>query len=60
MFKLPLSVSGIGARVALNILGSLEPEALFRPLPVEMKKTLVTIPGIGKKTVTAPDFRVER
>ncbi len=59
VFKLLLSVSGIGARVALNILGSLEPEALFQAIASGDEKTLVTIPGIGKKTAQRLIFELK-
>lgn len=50
LFKLLLTVSGIGARAALNILGTLEPERFFQAIASGDEKLLTTIPGIGKKT----------
>lgn len=50
MFKILLTVSGIGARVAISILGVLDPAALARAIASGDEKTLVTVPGVGKKT----------
>ncbi|HHW61147.1 MAG TPA: Holliday junction branch migration protein RuvA [Syntrophomonadaceae bacterium] len=50
MFKTLLTVSGIGARGAMNILGALDPESLARAIASGDEKTLLTAPGVGKKT----------
>ncbi len=50
LFETLLGVSGIGARGALNILGSMEPESFSRAIASSDEKTLTAIPGIGKKT----------
>lgn len=59
LFKLLLSVSGIGSRAALNILGSMEPEAFFQAIASGDEKLLVTIPGIGKKTAQRLIFELK-
>jgi len=59
LFKLLLSVSGIGSRAALNILGTLEPEAFFQAVASGDEKRLVTIPGIGKKTAQRLIFELK-
>lgn len=50
MFKTLLTVSGIGARGAMNILGALDPESLVQAIASGDEKTLLTAPGVGKKT----------
>lgn len=59
LFKLLLSVSGIGSRAALNILGTLQPEAFFQAIASGDEKILVTIPGIGKKTAQRLIFELK-
>lgn len=59
LFKLLLSVSGIGSRAALNILGSLEPDTFFQAIASGDEKLLVTIPGIGKKTAQRLIFELK-
>lgn len=49
LFKTLLGVSGIGARGALNILGSLEPHQFYTAVASQDEKLLVKIPGVGKK-----------
>ena len=50
MFRLLLSVSGIGPRVALNILSGLSPAELVDTLMRENLASLTSISGIGKRT----------
>jgi Holliday junction DNA helicase RuvA len=50
MFRMLLKVTGIGPRLALQILSGLQPEELIRVLAVEDWKQLTLIPGIGPKT----------
>ncbi|MBN2644089.1 MAG: Holliday junction branch migration protein RuvA [Desulfuromonadaceae bacterium] len=50
MFILLLTISGIGPKVALNILSHMSSQALQQALLNEDIKTLSTLPGIGKKT----------
>lgn len=59
LFKRLLSVSGIGARAALNILGSLDPENFSQAIASGDEKTLTTVPGIGKKTAQRLIFELK-
>lgn len=49
LFKTLLGVSGIGPRVALNILGTMEPHQFFSSIASQDEKQLLKIPGVGKK-----------
>jgi Holliday junction DNA helicase RuvA len=50
LFGLLLSVSGVGPKVALNILSHLPANDLQQALSQGNAKHLATVPGIGKKT----------
>lgn len=50
LFHLLLGVSGIGPRVAANILGATRPEPLLNAISAEDIAFLGRLPGIGKKT----------
>jgi len=50
MFQLLLNVSGVGPRLALNILSNITADALKGALVEGNTKRLSGIPGIGKKT----------
>jgi len=50
MFILLLSISGIGPKVALNILSHMSCNDLHTALVDENAQQLATLPGIGKKT----------
>ena len=50
LFELLLSVSGIGPRTALTMVGNLEPSLFYHAVFQNDVKTLVKIPGLGKKT----------
>lgn len=50
LFKLLLGVSGIGARAALNILGKLDADRLCSAIASGDEKSLLAVPGVGKKT----------
>ncbi len=50
LFEKLISVSGIGPRLALNILSGAGPSDLLRALATSDITALVGIPGIGKKT----------
>ncbi|MCO5177785.1 MAG: Holliday junction branch migration protein RuvA [Thermomicrobiales bacterium] len=60
LFQLLLAVSGIGPRVALNILSFDEPAAIYTAISSEDVKTLSRIPGIGKKTAEQIVFHLKR
>ena len=50
LFVLLISVSGIGPKLALNILSHIPAPALLEALAEGDAKRLATLPGIGKKT----------
>ncbi len=49
VFEQVQTVSGIGPRIALALVGVLGPDDLRRAIEVEDLATLTTVPGIGKK-----------
>jgi Holliday junction DNA helicase RuvA len=49
LFKTLLGVSGVGARVALNVLGTMEPHQFYAAMASQDEKSLLKIPGVGKK-----------
>jgi len=59
LFKLLLSISGIGPKVALALLSTVSPDA-FRQAVVQEKPGLLTrVPGIGPKTAKAVIFHLK-
>jgi Holliday junction DNA helicase RuvA len=50
LFRLLLGLSGVGPKVALATLGTLEPEELRRVVATEDADALTAVPGIGKRT----------
>jgi Holliday junction DNA helicase RuvA len=50
LFQLLMTVNGVGPRLALALLGSLQPEALILALAAGDVKRLQQTPGIGRKT----------
>lgn len=50
VFLLLLGVSGIGPKLALNILSGMPPDDLIRAVGAGDAARLATIPGVGKKT----------
>lgn len=50
LFNVLLTVTGIGPRVAANILGATRPEPLLNAISTEDVAFLSRLPGIGKKT----------
>lgn len=59
LFKLLLGISGIGGRVALNILSAMNPEQFYYAVASRDEKSLTTIPGIGKKTAQRLIFELQ-
>ena len=50
LFKLLLSVSGIGPKVALSLLSTLTDDAIRNAIVAEQSNILSSVPGIGTKT----------
>jgi holliday junction DNA helicase RuvA len=50
VFKLMISVSGIGPKLAINVLSGISAEEWIRAVAVEDLKRLTGIPGVGRKT----------
>lgn len=50
MFLLLISVSGVGPKLALNIVSNISPADLGRAILAEDLQRLTRLPGIGKKT----------
>lgn len=59
IFKLLLSVSGVGPRVALDILSSLSPDVLRMAIAQENVDALDMVPGIGRKTAKKLIFHLK-
>lgn len=50
LFRLLIGLSGVGPKVALAVLATLEPEELRRAVAAEDAGALTVVPGIGKRT----------
>ncbi|OEY67246.1 Holliday junction branch migration protein RuvA [Marinobacter sp. X15-166B] len=50
LFRLLIRVNGVGPKVALGILSGLDAERFIRCIEAKDVKSLVKLPGIGKKT----------
>ena len=50
IFRLLISVSGIGPKLAINILSGIGPDALLEAIALGDVAKLQSIPGVGKKT----------
>ena len=50
LFQILIGVSGIGPKLALNILSGISPPELLRSLSSGNLSRLVSVPGIGRKT----------
>jgi Holliday junction DNA helicase RuvA len=59
LFRLLLSVSGVGPKVALVMLGTISPEALRQAVVQEEPAILSRVPGIGPKTAKAIIFHLK-
>jgi Holliday junction DNA helicase RuvA len=59
LFKLLLSVSGVGPKVALALLGTVAPDALRQAVAQERPGLLSRVPGIGPKTARAIIFHLK-
>ncbi len=59
LFELLLSVSGVGARTALAVLGAASPEQLRSAIAHEQAEVLTRVPGIGPKTAKSIIFHLK-
>ncbi len=59
LFELLLSVSGVGARTALAVLGAASPEQLRSAIAHEQTDVLTRVPGIGPKTAKSIIFHLK-
>jgi Holliday junction DNA helicase RuvA len=59
LFKLLLSISGVGPKVALALLGTVSPDALRQAVAQEEPRLLSRVPGIGPKTARAIIFHLK-
>jgi len=59
MFELLLSISGVGPKVALALLGTISPDALRQAVAQEEPRILSRVPGIGPKTAKAIIFHLK-
>ncbi|HET91688.1 MAG TPA: Holliday junction branch migration protein RuvA [Chloroflexi bacterium] len=59
LFQLLLSVSGVGPKVALALLGAISPDALRQAVVQEEAGLLSRVPGIGAKTAKAIIFHLK-
>ncbi|HWQ76911.1 MAG TPA: Holliday junction branch migration protein RuvA [Syntrophomonas sp.] len=59
LFRLLLGVSGIGAKAAMSLLGKLEGGQLCSAIVSGDEKTLLSVPGIGKKTAQRLIFELK-
>jgi len=49
LFKLMISIAGIGPRLAVNVLSGINSENLIQAIAGKDSKTLLKVPGLGKK-----------
>ena len=59
LFKLLLSISGVGPKVALALLGTVSPDALRQAVVQQEPGLLSRVPGIGPKTARAIIFHLK-
>lgn len=59
LFRQLLTVSGMGCKGALNILGAMDPNGFYQAIASEDEKTLMKIPGIGKKSAQRLVFELK-
>lgn len=58
-FVLLLGVSGIGPRLAVTILSSLDPESIRRAIVTDQAEVFSRVPGVGKKTAQKIVFSLQ-
>ncbi len=59
LFELLLSVSGVGARTALAVLGAASPDQLRSAIAHEQAEILTRVPGVGPKTAKSIVFHLK-
>ena len=59
LFHLLLSVSGVGPKVALAMLGTVTPDAMRQAVRQDQPSLLTRVPGIGTKTAKAIIFHLK-
>jgi len=59
LFRLLLTVSGMGAKGAMNVLEAMEPDKFYRAVASQDEKLLTTISGIGKKSAQRLIFELK-
>ena len=59
LFKLLLSISGIGPKVAMALLGTMSPDTLRQAVTQDEPGVLSRVPGIGPKTARAVIFHLK-
>ncbi len=59
LFKLLLSISGVGPKVAMALLGTISPDALRQAVVQDEPSLLSRVPGIGPKTARAIIFHLK-
>ncbi len=60
LFRKLIGVSGVGPRLAMNILSGMEPEQFYRTLEQEDLTMLTSLPGVGKKTAQRLLFEMKQ
>lgn len=59
LFRTLLSLSGIGSKGALAVLSTMEPLVFYRAIASQDEKSLLRIPGVGKKTAQRLIFELQ-
>ncbi len=59
LFELLIGVSGIGPKIALNILAGAPPDRLRQAIAAEQLEVFTRVPGIGPKTAKAVVFHLK-
>ncbi|MGE5416448.1 MAG: Holliday junction branch migration protein RuvA [Acidobacteriota bacterium] len=59
LFKTLTSMSGLGPRIAMAILGTFDPEQFYRLVASQDVKQLTTVPGVGKKSAERIMFELK-
>ncbi|NLO20847.1 MAG: Holliday junction branch migration protein RuvA [Syntrophomonadaceae bacterium] len=60
LFKTLLGVSGMGAKGAMNVLAAMDPLGFYQAIASADEKSLIKIPGIGKKSAGRLIFELQQ